>query len=175
MPARPSCWRRPHPGDDGSTTGVDVKAIQSTRDTVLDLSINAATAQQNLSTTVSNSLSPVQTVFADTASDSIGSTHRLLFQLSAAALHLSGRQFAAVQALTAAANVASAFQSTASVVTQAQQQADQSVVQSTSSANSLLQQIAATNGQITTAQNLGQSTNSTRINSPVFSPSSPPS
>jgi flagellar hook-associated protein 1 FlgK len=64
--------------------------------------------------------------------------------------------------LPAAANVASAFQSTASVVSQAQQQADQSVVQSTSDANTLLQQIAATNAQINTAQSLGESSNSTQ-------------
>jgi flagellar hook-associated protein 1 FlgK len=148
------------PVDDGASTGVDVKTIQSIRDNVLDLSINAATAQQNLSSTVSSSLSPVQNVFADTAANSIGSTIDAFFsslqQLSTAPATDSLR----AGVLTAAGNVASAFQSTASVVTQAQQQADQSVVQETAQANSLLQQIAATNGEITTAQNLGQSCNS---------------
>ncbi len=147
-------------GADGSSTGVDVKAIQSMRDTVLDLSINAATAQQNLNTTVSNSLSPVQTVFSDTASGSVGSTIDSFFsslqQLSTSPADSSLR----AGVLTAAGNVASSFQSTASVITQAQQQADQSVVQQTSDANSLLQQIASTNQQITTAQDLGQSSNS---------------
>jgi flagellar hook-associated protein 1 FlgK len=147
-------------GGDGSTTGVDVKAIQSMRDTVLDLSINAATSQQNLSNTVSSSLSAVQTVFSDTASGSVGSTIDSFFsalqQLSTSPADSSLR----ADVLTAADNVASSFQSTASVITQAQQQADQAVVQETSDANSLLQQIAATNGQITTAQNLGQNTNS---------------
>jgi flagellar hook-associated protein 1 FlgK len=146
-------------GNDGST-GVDVKAIQSMRDAVLDLSINAATAQQNLSSTVSSSLSAVQTVFSDTASGSIGSTIDSFFsslqQLSTSPSDGSLRS----GVLTAADNVASSFQSTASVVTQAQHQADQFVVQETSNANSLLQQIAATNSAITTAQNLGQSTNS---------------
>jgi flagellar hook-associated protein 1 FlgK len=146
-------------GNDGST-GVDVKAIQSMRDTVLDLSINAATAQQNLSSTVSSSFSALQTVFSDTASGSIGSTIDSFFsslqQLSTSPSDGSLRS----GVLTAADNVASSFQSTASVVTQAQQQANQSVVQETSNANSLLQQIAATNSAITTAQNLGQSTNS---------------
>ncbi len=147
-------------GDDGSTTGVDVKAIQSMRDTILDLSINAATAQQNLSTTVSNSLSPVQTVFSDTASGSVGSTIDSFFsalqQLSTSPSDSSLRG----EVLSAAGNVASSFQNTASVIAQAQQQADQSVVQQTGNANSLLQQIAAINQQITTAQNLGQSSNS---------------
>jgi flagellar hook-associated protein 1 FlgK len=148
------------PVDGGTSTGVDVKAIQSMRDNVLDLSVNAATAQQNLSSTVSSSLSPVQSVFADTASNSIGSTIDAFFsslqQLSTSPADDSLR----ASVLTTAGNVASAFQSTASVVTQAQQQADQSVVQETAQANSLLQQIAATNGEITTAQNLGQSDNS---------------
>ena len=147
-------------GGDGSTTGVDVKAIQSMRDSVLDLSINAATSQQNLNNTVSGSLSAVQTVFSDTASGSVGSTIDSFFsalqQLSTSPADGSLR----ADVLTAADNVASSFQSTASVITQAQQQADQSVVQETSDANTLLQQIASTNGEITAAQNLGQSTNS---------------
>ena len=147
-------------GGDGSTTGVDVKAIQSMRDSVLDLSINAATSQQNLNNTVSGSLSAVQTVFSDTASGSIGSTIDSFFsalqQLSTSPADGSLR----ADVLTAADNVASSFQSTASVITQAQQQADQAVVQETSDANTLLQQIASTNGEITAAQNLGQSTNS---------------
>lgn len=147
-------------GGDGSTTGVDVKAIQSMRDSVLDLSINAATSQQNLNNTVSGSLSAVQTVFSDTASGSVGSTIDSFFsalqQLSTSPADGSLR----ADVLTAADNVASSFQSTASVITQAQQQADQAVVQETSDANTLLQQIASTNGEITAAQNLGQSTNS---------------
>ena len=146
-------------GADG-TTGVDVKAIQSMRDTVVDLSINAATSQQNLNTTVSNSLSALQTVFSDTDSSSIGSSIDSFFsslqQLSTSPSDSSLRS----SVLTAAGNVASSFQSTAAIITQTQQQADQSVVQETAQANSLLQQIATTNGAISTAQNLGQSTNS---------------
>jgi flagellar hook-associated protein 1 FlgK len=147
-------------GGDGSISGVDVKTIQSLRDTVLDLSINAATSQQNLSNTVSSSLSSVQTAFSDTDTGSIGATLDSFFsalqELSTSPADGSLRS----NVLTAADNVASSFQNTASVITQAQQQADQSVVQETSNANSLLRQIAATNGQLTTAQNLGQSTNS---------------
>jgi flagellar hook-associated protein 1 FlgK len=147
-------------GSGQSSTGVDVKTIQSLRDSVLDLSINANTSQQSLNTTISTALSAVQVVFSDTASGSIGSTMDSFFsslqQLSTSPTSGSLRS----NVLTAAGNVASAFQSTAAVVTQAQQQADQSVVQSTSQANSLLQQIAATNAQITTAQNTGQSSNS---------------
>ena len=147
-------------GPEGSSTGVDVAAIQSLRDNILDLSINTATAQQNFSSTLSNSLSAVQTVFSDTASGSVGSTIDAFFnalqQLSTSPADSSLRS----NVQTAANNVASAFQSTASVITQAQQQADQSVVQSTSTANTLLRQIAATNAQISAATNTGQSANS---------------
>ena len=105
-------------GGDGSTTGVDVKAIQSMRDTVLDLSINAATSQQNLSDTVSSSLSPVQTAFSDTDTGSIGATLDSFFsalqELSTSPADGSLRS----DVLTAADNVASSFQSTASVITQ---------------------------------------------------------
>ena len=147
-------------GGDGSTTGVDVKAGQSMRDTVLDLSINAATSQQNMSSTIANSLAAVQTVFSDTASGSIGSTIDAFFSsLQELSTSPSDGELRS-DALTAADNVASSFQSTAAVITQAQHQADQSVVQETSDANSLLQQIATTNGAISMAKNLGQSTDS---------------
>lgn len=147
-------------GADDSTTGVDVKTIQSMRDSVLDLSINAATSQQNQSSTLSSSLSPAELSFSDTSSNSIGSSIDSFFsalqQLSTSPSSSSLRS----AALTAATNVASAFQSTASVISSTQQQLDKSVVQSTGDINSLLQQIAVANGTITTAQNLGQSANS---------------
>jgi flagellar hook-associated protein 1 FlgK len=147
-------------GGDGSTTGVDVKAIQSTRDSVLDMSINATTAQQNYNDTISNSLGSVQTLLSDTATGSVGSTIDQFFsalqELSTSPSDSSQRS----NVLTAAQNVASSFQSTAASITQARQQADQSVVQETSRANSLLQQIATTNAAIATATALGQSDNS---------------
>lgn len=147
-------------GADESTTGVDVKSIQSLRDSVLELRINVATSQQNMSSTVSSSLSAAQALFSDTASGSIGSTLDAFFsslqQLSTSPADGSLRS----NVLTAASNVASSFQSTASSIADSRQQMDQNVVQSTSDINSLLQQIANTNGVIATAQNLGQSSNS---------------
>jgi flagellar hook-associated protein 1 FlgK len=146
-------------GLDGSSTGVDVKAIQSLRDNVLELSINAATSQQNQSSTVASSLSATQVLFSDTASSSVSSTLDSFFsslqQLSTSPSDSSLRS----NVLTAASNVASSFQSTASSITDSQQQMDQNVVQATSDINSLLQQIATANSAITTAQNLGQSSN----------------
>ncbi len=147
-------------GLDQSSTGVDVKTIESLRDTVLDLSINANTAQQTMNDTLSNALSGVQVEFSDTTTNSIGSTMDSFFsalqELSTSPTDSSLRS----DVLTAAQNVASAFQTTASTITQAQQQADKSAVQNTTDANSLLQQIAATNGEIQTAKALGQSDNS---------------
>jgi flagellar hook-associated protein 1 FlgK len=150
----------PPTGIDQSSTGVDVKAIQSMRDTVLDLSIDANTSQQNLNDTVASSLSEVQTAFSDSSSGGIGSSIDSFFsalqELSTSPTSASLRS----DALTDAGNVASAFQSTASVITQARQQADQSVVNDTSDANSLLQQIATTNQRIAAAQAQGQDSNS---------------
>jgi flagellar hook-associated protein 1 FlgK len=147
-------------GTDQSTTGVDVKTIQSLRDNVLDLRINAATSQQNLSNTVANSLSATEPLFSDTASGSVGSTLDAFFsslqQLSTSPSDAALR----TDVLTAAANIASSFQSTAASITDSQQQMDQSVVKATSDINTLLQQIATDNGQITTAQSLGEDSNS---------------
>jgi flagellar hook-associated protein 1 FlgK len=147
-------------GGDGSTTGVDIKAIQSLRDNVLELRINSATSQQNLSSTVASSLSTAELSFSDTATNSIGSTIDSFFsslqQLSTSPADSSLRS----NVLTAATNVASAFQSTASVITDSQQQMDQNIVQSTDDVNSLLQQIATTNSAISTANGAGESSNS---------------
>ncbi len=147
-------------GLDESSTGVDVQTIQSLRDTVLDLSINANTSAQSMNDTLSNALGSVQVEFSDTTTNSIGSTMDSFFsalqELSTSPTSTSLRS----NVLTAAQNVASAFQTTAGTITQVQQQADQSVVQDTSNANSLLQQIASTNAQIQTATALGQSDNS---------------
>jgi flagellar hook-associated protein 1 FlgK len=146
-------------GEDGSTTGVEVKEIESLRDTVVDMAINANTSEQNASSTLSSSLSAVQTLFSDTASGSISSRIDSFFsalqELSTSPTDTSLR----ADALTAADNVASAFQSTAEVISQARQQADQSVKQETSDANSLLQQIATTNQAISTATAEGQNDN----------------
>lgn len=147
-------------GTDGGTTGVDIKSIQSLRNNVLELSINAATSQQNQSSTIANSLSATEVLFSDTASSSVGSTIDTFFsslqQLSTSPSTSSLRS----NVLTAASNVASAFQKTAAALTDSQKQMDQNVIQSTSDINSLLQQIANANDAITTAQNLGQLSNS---------------
>jgi|GEM_PF-288786 len=144
-------------GTDGSTTGVDVQAIQSLRDNVLDLSVNAATSQQSQSSTVASSLASTQVLFSDTASGSIGTSMDAFFsslqQLSTSPSDSSLR----ANTLIAAQNVAASFQSTTAAISSSQQQLDQNVTQDTASINTLVQQLATANKAISTAQNLGQS------------------
>ncbi|HVJ05294.1 MAG TPA: flagellar hook-associated protein FlgK [Candidatus Saccharimonadales bacterium] len=147
-------------GNDEATTGVDVKAIRSLRDNVLELRINSAMSQQNLSSTVYNSLSAVELSFSDTASGSIGSTLDNFFSSLQALSVTPANTSLRSNVLTAASNLASAFRGTAAVISDSQHQLDRSVVQSTSDINSLLQQIAIANSAITSAQKLGQSSNS---------------
>ena len=163
-------------GTDGSTTGVDVEAIQSTRDSVLDLSINAATAQQNFSNTVSSSLGPVQTVFSDTASGSIGSSIDAFFsalqQLSTSPASSSLR--AKCSPPPATSPPPSRAPRRSSPRPGNKQTSPSSSPPAT--ANSLLQQIAATNGADRHRHRPSAKTSTPiRISSPVFSPSSPPS
>ena len=146
-------------GINGSSTGVQVQSIQSIRDAVVDMAINANTSSENSSSTLSATLGAVQTLFSDTATGSIAANIDTFFsalqQLSTSPTDASLR----ANALTDAANVASAFQTTSAEISQSQYQADRSVVQATSTANSLLQQIATTNAEIATASQMGQPDN----------------
>ena len=149
-------------GPDGSITGVDVKGIQSLRDSVLELTINANTAQQNFNSSLSSSLSAVQVLFSDTTPGSIGSSMDAFFgalqRLSTSPADATLRS----NVLAAAGSVASAFRTAASSINQAQRQADQSVMGSAGEINSLLQQIAAINSQLHSAQIQGQSDNASQ-------------
>jgi len=148
----------PSTGDD-SAIGVDVKSVESLRDNILDLSINAATSRQRFSSTVSSSLSTIELSFSDTASGSIGSTVDAFFSSLQSLSTTPADSSLRSSVLTAAGNVATAFQKTASAVADTQQQMDRCVVQDTASINSILQQIAATNTVISQASNIGQSAN----------------
>ncbi|MDR3764969.1 MAG: flagellar hook-associated protein FlgK [Acidobacteriota bacterium] len=146
-------------GLNNATSGVEIAGVQSIRDTVVDMAINSNTSQEYASNTLSSSLSAVQTLFSDTTSGSVASSIDSFFSalqsLSASPTDSSLR----TSALTAAQNVASAFQTTASEISQSQTQADRSVVQDTSTANSLLQEIAATNAKISQSTAMGQTDN----------------
>ncbi len=146
-------------GLNGATTGVQVQNIQSIRDAVVDMAINANTSQENASSTLSATLAAVQTVFSDTASGSVAASIDSFFsalqQLSTSPTDTSLR----ANALTTAANVASSFQTTSAEIAQSRLQADRSVVQDTSHANSILQEIANTNAKIATSTAMGQTDN----------------
>lgn len=143
----------------GATTGVHVQTIQSIRDAVVDMAINANTSNENAASTLSSALGSVQTLFSDTASGSVAASIDNFFgalqQLSTSPTDTALR----TNALTEASNVASSFQTTYAEIAQSRTQADRSVVQATSTANSLLKQIAVTNAEIATASQMGQADN----------------
>lgn len=141
------------------SSGAQVASVHTIRDKVVDMAINAKTSEQNANSTLSTALSAVQTEFSDTTAASIGtgidSFFSALQSLSTSPTNTSMRAIV----LTKAGNVASAFQSTSFAIVQARQQADQSVVQSTSDANSILQQIAEVNQQLAISQAVGKEDN----------------
>jgi flagellar hook-associated protein 1 len=136
-------------------TGVSLAKIESVRDPILQLRIQQETGQQGQLNSFTGTLSQTQTLFTAGASD-IGSEISNLFssisQLSTNPSSIALRQ----GVLTAASNLTSTFNNTASNLSVQRSNLDLNVVQSVQQVNTLTQQIAGLNGQITTLQNLGQ-------------------
>jgi flagellar hook-associated protein 1 len=136
-------------------TGVSLAKIESVRDPILQLRIQQETGQQGQLNSFTGALSQTQTLFTAAASD-IGSEISNLFssisQLSTNPSSIALRQ----GVLTAASNLTSTFNNTASNLSVQRSNLDLNVVQSVQQVNTLTQQIAGLNGQITTLQNLGQ-------------------
>jgi flagellar hook-associated protein 1 FlgK len=136
-------------------TGVSLAKIESVRDPILQLRIQQETGQQGQLNSFVGALSQAQTLFAAGASD-IGSEISSLFssisQLSTNPSSIALRQ----GVLTAASNLTSTLNNTASNLSAQRSNLDLNVVQSVQQVNTLTQQIAGLNGQITTLQNLGQ-------------------
>jgi flagellar hook-associated protein 1 len=136
-------------------TGVSLAKIESVRDPILQLRIQQETGQQGQLNSFTGALSQAQTLFTPGASD-IGSEISNLFssisQLSTNPSSTALRQ----GVLTAASNLTSTFNNTASNLSVQRSNLDLNVVQSVQQVNTLTQQIAGLNGQITTLQNLGQ-------------------
>ena len=136
-------------------TGVSLAKIESVRDPILQLRIQQETGQQGQLNSFTGALSQTQTLFTAGASD-IGSEISNLFssisQLSTNPSSIALRQ----GVLTAASNLTSTFNNTASNLSVQRSNLDLNVVQSVQQVNTLTQQIAELNGQITTLQNLGQ-------------------
>jgi len=136
-------------------TGVSLAKIESVRDAILQLRIQQETGQQGQLNSFTGALSQTQTLFTAGASD-IGSEISSLFssisQLSTNPSSIALRQ----GVLTAASNLISTFNNTASNLAAQRSNLDLNVVQSVQQVNTPTQQIAGLNGQITTLQNLGQ-------------------
>ena len=135
--------------------GVSLAKLESVRDPILQLRIQQETGQQGQLNSFTGALSQTQTLFSAGESD-IGSEISKLFssisQLSTNPSSTALRQ----GVLTAASNLTSTFNNTANNLSAQRSSLDLNVVQSVQQVNTLTQEIATLNGQITTLQNLGQ-------------------
>jgi len=140
-------------------TGVTLQGIESIRDPILESRIQQETQTQGQLNSLVSTLAQTQVNFTTSAGD-IGTTITNFFnslnQLSANPADLSLRQ----GVLTAAGNLATAFNTTANQLTTQRSSLDQSVQQSVGQINLLTQQIAQLNGQIGDLQNAGESAGS---------------
>ena len=127
--------------------GVTLNGIESVRDELLNLQIQQQTSQQSSADTISSSLQSVQTLFSSTGNDiatTLSAFSSSLAQLSANPTSAAVRQ----SVLSAGQDLAQSFNSTANGLTTAQSAADQQVTQTVAQINSLTQQIAQLNAQI---------------------------
>lgn len=137
-------------------TGVTLQSIQSIRDPILESQIQQETQTQGELNTLVSALSQTQTSFSSSTGDigtSISNFFDSLNQLSTNPSDLSLRQ----GVLTAAGNVATAFNTTANQLTSQRASLDQSVEQTVGQINQLTAQIAQLNGQISSLTSVGQS------------------
>ncbi len=136
-------------------TGVTLQSVESIRDPILESRIQQETQAQGQLSSLVSALQQTQVNFTGNTGD-IGTAITSFFdsinQLSTNPSDLSLRQ----GVLTAAGNLATAFNSTANNLTAQDQSLDQSVVQSVGQINTLTQQIAQLNGQISDLQNVGE-------------------
>jgi len=137
-------------------TGVTLQTIESIRDPILESQIQQETQTQGQLSALVSALSQTQNSFSSTTGD-IGSAISNFFdsvnQLSTSPSDQSLRQ----GVLTAADNLASAFNVAANNLTTQRASLNQSVEQAVGQINQLTQQIAQLNGQIGNLQNVGQS------------------
>jgi len=137
-------------------SGVTLQQIQSVRDPILESQIQQETQTQGQLNALVSALGQTQTNFTSTTGD-IGTAISNFFdsinQLSSSPADLSLRQ----GVLTAAGNVASAFNVASNNLTAQRASLDQSVEQTVGQINQLTTQIAQLNGQISSLENVGQS------------------
>jgi len=137
-------------------TGVDLQSIASVRDPILESQIQQETQTQGQLSALVSALTEAQTSFTSTTGD-IGTAISKFFdsvnQLSTSPADLSLRQ----GVLTAAGNVASAFNVASSNLASQRINLDGSIKQTVSQVNELTSEIAQLNTQISRLQNAGQS------------------
>jgi flagellar hook-associated protein 1 len=136
-------------------TGVTLQSVESIRDPLLDSQIAQQTQSENQYSALASALQQAQVNFTSTTGDigtSISNFFDSVNQLSTDPSDLSLRQ----DVLTAADNLATAFNTTANNLTGQQSSLDSSVVEQVSQINQLSAQIAQLNGQIANLQNLDQ-------------------
>jgi flagellar hook-associated protein 1 FlgK len=135
--------------------GVDLQKIESLRDPILQRRIDEETQQQGQLNAYVSAMQQAQVQFTTSSSD-IGTQISNLFssinQLSTDPTNLSLRQ----GVLTAAGNLASAFNNTANNLFQEQSSLDLNVKQDVQQVNQLTAQIAQLNSQISSLQGVSQ-------------------
>jgi flagellar hook-associated protein 1 FlgK len=137
-------------------TGVTLKSIESIRDPILESRIQQETQTQGQWSALVSALSQTQVNFTSGTGDigtAISNFFNSVNQLSTSPADLSLRQ----GVITAADNLAAAFNVTANNLTAQRTNLDGSVEQSVGQINQLTQQIAHLNGQIANLQNVGES------------------
>jgi flagellar hook-associated protein 1 len=137
-------------------SGVNLETIESVRDSILESQIQQETQTQGKLSSLVSQLSQTQTSFTSTTGD-IGTAISNFFdsinQLSTSPADLSLRQ----GVLTAAGNLATAFNVAANNLTAQRTNLNQSVQQIVGQVNQLTTQIAQLNGQISNIENAGES------------------
>ena len=135
--------------------GVRLQSVHAVRDSVLQLRIQQETGDQGNLNAFVTAMNQAQTLFTANSNDigaEISNLFASLSQLSTDPSNLSLRQ----GVLTAASNLATTFNNTAANLSSQRSNLDLNIVQSVEQVNTLTQQIAALNGQITALENVGQ-------------------
>ena len=128
--------------------GVTLDGLESVRDELLNLQIQQQTSQQSSVNTQSSLLQQLQNYFSSNGGDI--ATTLSAFSSSLAQLSANPSSSPVQQSVySAAQNLAQSFNTAANGLTSAQSSADQQVTQTVAQINSLTQQIAQLNSQLT--------------------------
>jgi flagellar hook-associated protein 1 len=134
-------------------TGVSLEKLESVRDPILEVRIQQEDGSAGRLDALVTGMKQVQAQFTSTSGDiesELSALFAALSQLSTNPSSLSLRQ----GVLTAAANLASTFRNTANHLSTQRSNLDLSVTQAVDQVNTLTQQIAAVNAQITALENV---------------------